>query len=105
MTEELVEALRLTAAMPAIDPAEFWETRASMEARRLAQAMAEIDALSDEILRLYNTMRPVVLRYPMSHLCWHRKRKIREKWRKRLGGPWIKLAPGAFILNYEGEDP
>lgn len=51
-----------------------------------AEVGAEIRRLNAEIARRYEAMRPTKwLRYSMSHLCFHRKRRIREKWRKRLG--------------------
>jgi hypothetical protein len=83
-----------------------WKAR-EYKAQEVAMAMARMDALSDEITRMYNSMKPTKWRrYSMSHLCWHRKRRIRDKWRKKLGsGPWIKLAPGAMIIRYEGEVP
>lgn len=104
MQKVIEEARQRTAAAPAIDPAKFWETWCrGEEARRIALAMAEIDALNDEIMRVYSSIKPAKWqRYPMSHLCFHRKRRIREKWRKRLRcGPWIKLAPGAIVIERE----
>lgn len=60
--------------------------RRGEEARQLALAMAELDALNDEIMRVYSSMRPAKwMRHSKSHLCYHRKRRIREKWRKKLG--------------------
>jgi hypothetical protein len=74
---------------------------ASEEARRVALACAEVDRLNDEITRLYNAMKPAKwLRYPMSHLCWHRKRRIRKKWRRLLGdGPW---SPPGRVFRCQG---
>jgi hypothetical protein len=72
---------------------------ASDKARALAETFAEVDRLSKEIQRLYDAMVPTFFlpRRRNSHLGWHRKRRIRKKWQRRLGGDWLRA--GAQVLR------
>jgi hypothetical protein len=67
---------------------------APKKARDLALTLAEMDRLNDEIRRSYDAMVPTFF-LPLrrnSHLGWHRKRRIRKKWRRRLGGHWLRTS-------------